>query len=301
MRTRWIGRPASRIAIALVTLIAGSSLSQADPIIYGSAFGGRLSTAASLYTINPNTGVGTLIGPIGFDRVGSLAFNPQNGTLYGVGNDPTTGAAELITINTTTGAGTLVGSLALGSSPVQDISFRHSDAGLFAYRSGNIYTINTTTGKATLVGITGSFPDGNGISFSAADTLYLANDLGLFTVNQSNGSVTLVENLNYPSPPFTPSGDPRENGLDFDPGTGTLYASLLNGFVTSPPRTNYLGTIDIPTGNVNLIGPTVPGLDGLAISPSAAPSTPEPGSLVLLGVGGSVLLFAGWRRRRSRV
>ncbi len=248
-------------------------------MLYGSAFIGP-GGAASLYTIDPATGAATLVGPIGFTRVSALDFNPSNGVLYGVGQDLLSNAV-LITVNTATGAGTEVGSLGLGGLVSQDIAFRPSDSTLFSYNFGNIYTINTTTGAATFVHTDpNGFPLGDALAFSSAGTLYTADETDLRIVDQTaGGTITHLVNLNYPI-----SGS-RANGMKFDFSTGTLYASAVSG----GPGTNYLATIDIGSGNVTEIGPTVAGLDALAVS------VPEPGSLVLFVAGGVGLLF--WGRR----
>src|SRR5689334_22330584 len=107
--------------LTVVVLLDGAGNLQGQTI-YGSAYTG-FQGQASLYTINPTNGTATLVGPIGFPRVGAIAFSPS-GTLYGVA-DPVDGPPVLITINRTTGAGTEIG-LLNGSEPVQDMSFRHS-------------------------------------------------------------------------------------------------------------------------------------------------------------------------------
>jgi len=62
----------------------------------------------SLATINTNTGLLTIIGPLGVSGMGALAFAPD-GTLYGATeNKGTSPFGALYTINTTTGTATLV-------------------------------------------------------------------------------------------------------------------------------------------------------------------------------------------------
>ena len=58
-----------------------------------------------LITIDPLTGQGASVGPIGFDRVESLEFDARSGLLYGT--DSTT--RQLIRIDPRTGQGTAVG------------------------------------------------------------------------------------------------------------------------------------------------------------------------------------------------
>ena len=134
---------------AVSALLVSGALAQ--PTIYGSAFSGS-SGAASFYRLDPATGTATLIGPIGYARVGAMDFAP-NGTLYAiaqVGSVSEGGlTVDLITINTATGAGTLVGNTGISANVFQDIAFRPSDGKLFAYNSGDLYTINPSTGLAT--------------------------------------------------------------------------------------------------------------------------------------------------------
>src|SRR5262249_55018990 len=93
------------VGLTVFLVLLGTSLALAQTI-YGSAytevFGGGVPGPSFLYSISPSTGAATLIGPIGFPGVGSLALAP-NGVLYGVANvASSTGRAELVTINTTT-------------------------------------------------------------------------------------------------------------------------------------------------------------------------------------------------------
>jgi hypothetical protein len=274
--------------IALAALVASAASAQT---IYGAAFNGP--TPARLYSISPTTGAFTLIGPIGFGVVSAMAFSPS-GTLYGVGQD--INGFELFTINTTTGAGTVVGPTGI-NSPFQDMAFR-SDGVLFGYGGGVIYTVNVSTGHATLVGDTTKFPDGNGLAFSSSNILYTANQTELDIVNQTTAALTTVVPLNYGSA-FGP-GESRANGMKFNPLNGTLYASVVNG---GPGSAWSLATINISTGVVTRIGPTVPGIDALAVSGTSGPPlpTPVPSSWLLTaaGLAGVALYQLRYRRRRT--
>src|SRR5579862_6767035 len=126
------------IGLTLGGIFLGSGVCSAAGTIYGTAYGDR-GAPASLYTLSPTTGAATLVGAIGFNQVGAIAFGPGN-VLFGVGTNGT-GTAVLITINTTTGAGTLVAPITglLGSccGVASDISFRPADGVLFLREGGD--------------------------------------------------------------------------------------------------------------------------------------------------------------------
>ena len=83
---------------------------------------------SSLYTINPTTGVPTLVGPIGFDKVGAIEFGPD-GILYGGVGSNVTNAGALISIDPSTGAGTLIGPT--GFLAISGLSFFPGSTGFF--------------------------------------------------------------------------------------------------------------------------------------------------------------------------
>jgi hypothetical protein len=104
--------------------------------LFGTAY--SLGGPASFYEIDPATGVATLIGNIGFNRVSGIARHPVTGVIYGTAARPSDNVAVLITINPATGVGTEVAPLNGGlphsfGSAYTDISFRGSDNALYAY------------------------------------------------------------------------------------------------------------------------------------------------------------------------
>ena len=75
---------------------------------------------------------------------------------------------------------------------------------------------------------------------------------------------------------FSPPVDnfPRTNAIDFDPDSGILFAARNDG--EGSDSENYLATVNIVTGAVTIIGPTVDGLDALAFLPTLEPLNQPP-------------------------
>jgi hypothetical protein len=134
-------------------VVAGIDYS-ADGVLYA------LTTKSddSLYTINPTTGVSTLVGPTGLSEIreGDLGFDPTSGTLYGLYNLGS-GGPEFFTLNTTTGAATIIGTIA--AEDLSDLS------GLAFDNSGQMWVLDTnvnTTRVPTLLKVDKT--DGNILS-----------------------------------------------------------------------------------------------------------------------------------------
>ena len=213
-------------------------------------------------TVDPVTGVGTEVGPTGLESFSGI-LGTSGGTF-------------------------------------PDISFRPSDSTLFGFSfpGEGIATIDLVTGSATQVdfatfnGELGfQANDGNGLAFSPSGTLFHAAGeeptgrtcsgtppLGgggapgcpdlLHTVDPATSIATIFKELLFPPAPagVVDDRDPRTNAMDFDPNTGILFASIVYGF--GGTASNFLGTIDLATGVVTLLGPTVRGLDALAVDPN---------------------------------
>ena len=267
MRSARMGGITFSLALVMVTGIALTARPVQAQSLFGAVAGPvEQSCPSNLYSINPTTGTGTLIGPIvgpgptNFCRVSAMAFDPTAGILYAIGCvDCHSGVGEvLLTIDTATGAGTQVGPV--GSLSATDISFR-SDGTLYAHQPNSVFTVDKATGAVTFVGDTGTEGAGNGMAFSPTDVLFLAPGRRLFTLNQATGVATFVTNLTFPG--ACGAFQQRVNAMDFQPGTGTLFGSL-NCPNTSTWR---LGRIDTSTGTITDVGQTVDGLDALAFQP----------------------------------
>jgi hypothetical protein len=232
----------------------------------------------TLYRLNPSKGTWVEVGPIGFDRVGSIDFHPVNGLLYGVAQRPSETTPVLIRINPISGRGTEIGPLdwTYPGGGHFDVSFRGSDDTLFmtalppAGEPTTLFTIDIDTGLATeigpLFGVNFDNP-GNAIAFSRDDTLYHIDKLGggtLNTLNQTTGAATSVMTLTYVG--FTLLTNPRMTGMDFNPRSDVAYLAINDG-AAGGGGPNYLATLDLGTGEVTNVVPagiSIAGLDGLA-------------------------------------
>ena len=102
-----------------------------------------LDTSLNLYSINPTTGVPTLLGPTGGPASSWYGMSTNSSTLY------MTFGSNLYTLNTTTGAATLVGGTG-GTQygalvTVNGTFYAGEDAG-----ANRVDTLNPSTGAATL-------------------------------------------------------------------------------------------------------------------------------------------------------
>ncbi len=298
-------------ALTILLFFAGAARAQ----LYGVATEEDLKSAdtntkvvvligeSTLYSIDPDSGAATPIGPTGFAFCTGLDFHPITNVLYAVCFDAGDNQV-LITIDPLTGAGTEVAMLSV-EGPIQDISFR-GDGTLFAYyisKPGNfLTTIDIDTGAVHFVGYSGLFGGGNGIGFGQSNDLFLADTdfvpsiPSLYLLNQSTGVASLITDLTLPP---LDEGVPLINSLDLNPETGVMFGSLDNQAFSYE---NYLVTINTTTGEVTNIGETVDGLEAIAfLNPpfvSAIPTLSEVGMVVMGLVLLSGSLFVLIRRRR---
>lgn len=254
------------IISVMMLALGGTSYAQ----LYGTTAGGS-SNPSTLYLINPVNGSANEIGPVGFDRCSSL--DAYEGVLYAVCERPETDIQVLVMVNHNSGAGTEIGPLD-SCRNIFDISFR-GDGELFAagWESPcvsdefQLLNINTASGNASIFGKLIDYfgcTAGNGLAFSPDDVLYysstncnLSNIIGqIYIVNQTTGLASQISSVNFP---FGSDDEVRTNAIEFNPDTGVMYASI-----NSSDEGSFLGIIDPDTGSINIIGPTVDRLDGIA-------------------------------------
>ncbi len=131
---------------------------------------------AQLLELDPATGHGTVIGPIGFADVDGLAFQPGTETLYGV----TYGSNKLLRIDITTGHGTVVANNVLSGKRLDDIAF-HPDGRAFILTGGTprVTRVDLATGAPLQQWLLTGATSLESLVFSPnGSTLYSAGDRG---------------------------------------------------------------------------------------------------------------------------
>ena len=130
--------------------VTGLAFHPTTGVLYGTTSNLSPSNPRSLITIDPNTGVGTLIGSTSGHVMTDIAFD-SSGTLYGWSGWRDRGTSDLNTINLTTGAATIVGDFG-GDTSGNGLAFDSSGtlyADLRFPVPGSTHTINPATGLAT--------------------------------------------------------------------------------------------------------------------------------------------------------
>ncbi|MEA2095085.1 MAG: T9SS type A sorting domain-containing protein [Candidatus Cloacimonadota bacterium] len=177
-------------------------------ILYGADYG----TGSNLYTIDPATGYGTLVGNINGGIIIAMACD-NDGNLYGVDILD----EGLYSIDPVTGAGTLIGSLGISISYAQGADYDKDDDVLYlaAYTaSGELYTCDTATGATTYIG---AFPGGMEVT-ALAIPYTLAEDgapaaVSDLVVTPDAGGALSCE-LTWINPDLTFAGDPLTELLE---------------------------------------------------------------------------------------
>jgi len=268
----------ARTLVAVLLLVGGiavpSTWSQAATLYAANGAGGNPS---NLVILDQNTGaVVSTVGPIGFAVTG-LAVHPLTGVLYGsTASLDETASGSLLTISKTTGAGTVVGPI---GRTIPDLAFT-SDGTLYGWsRSPNaLHRINVATGQPTRVGNFNLGTNFAGLGLAAASN-------GLVLGTAGNGPLFKVDPNTGVALPFTTTNWARINtafgALAFGPG-GILYGMGLAGSPGGGDLTVFLVRIDLPSGNVTELGPSVPFGDAIAFDPPVFPAVELPSPIPTL-------------------
>ncbi len=172
---------------------------------------GLLDPAATLFSVDPATGLGTGLVNLDFGKdvdVSVRALTFADDKLYAINNGggrfSTTGADDLYLVDTSTGAGTLIGNT--GFNGVQGLT-TGPDGKLYAWDLGSfnpddgsgLLLIDPTTGVGADVDGSIGETDGGDIqtlAFSSDGKLYGGRD-ALYLVDPSTGAATLVGSGGY--------------------------------------------------------------------------------------------------------
>jgi hypothetical protein len=249
--------------------VTGLAFDPTSPgMLYGSTSNAGTS-GNSLITIDPQTGIGTLVGPYGAGIYGmaDIAFNAQ-GNLFGWAKNTADNTPDLYSIDKTTGTATLVGDSGFFSGQGGGLAFESSGT-LYLSPGGAsdvLYTVDPGTGQTsngpTLNGA--PFPGGkiNAMKFGS-DGLYGVNigpaqETHLVRINVTNGdvidigpSVDRLDALAFqpvPNGEPTPTPSPTPRTLNFPATEGAFQVSpggegnTRDAFVTkvSPDGSEYL-------------------------------------------------------------
>jgi hypothetical protein len=290
-------------SLALVLLTTSAS---AGPIVYvvtGNQQFGTVDLATGAFSrIGPNTPEGEdglVSGPNGslltLTFSGNLdSINPVTGVTSLVG---ATGLADCSNFPVSPCGPTSANDLALlwGTIYATDIS-------------NNLYTVNPLTGAATLIGLTGipavpAIPDSPN-----PDGTFNAFDESLFSAGGNLYATFDAITIN-PSPfTVTPVISPALYEINPTTGHATLIAptALTIGAVVGVNGTFYafnnmagqVATLNLANGNTTAVSNFPP--DGGLLVQGAAPDVPEPASFALVGIGIAVIAVRKRRRDNQR-
>jgi hypothetical protein len=228
-----------------------------ETVLYGAVFFGP-DGLSDLYTIDPATGVASLVGPIGYQRCSGM---DHHAGLLLAACENATDANVLVSIDPATGAGTELVQLDLGGyDAVPDVSFRGSDGALYGMIEccdQRLGSIDVGTGVATLLDSPGTNCCGNGLAFRLDGTLFYAGESDLTIVDATNGAALATQPLDFP----VTSCCPTIAAMDFHPETGVLYGMMKRA------GEGTLVTIDTATAEVAEVGFSADGMDALAWGP----------------------------------
>ncbi len=196
--------------------------------VYGVSLNGANSGnpgASSLYTIDPATGAGTLVGDFidiyGFGgyAVNAIAIDPTTGNMYASTTNWSGVFNGLLAINSSTGVATEIGEF---GDTADGRALTFDSAGQlwgWSEESDDPITIDKATGAATVVGESGIGTARQVLAFDSSDALILVQNTNVYTIDQVTGAAVLDTTLSF---------DPGRGGAVFD-ATDMLWAPETSG------------------------------------------------------------------------
>ncbi|MEM7009637.1 MAG: IPTL-CTERM sorting domain-containing protein [Thermodesulfobacteriota bacterium] len=302
-------------ALTIIVLTAGYSINTIaqDAVLYVGATEECDSNPAgensSLYLVNPQDATSSLIGPVGFNGLTSLAIL-GDGRLVGTANmDDGSRTAVLIEINPITGQGTLIGVIGNENNPgecgrVPGITYDPTTNTLYGVvRNCNfpggpnfLGAINQNNGQLTIIGDIDSPGAGNGLAIRDDGTLFwAANGPGparINTVDQTNAMITNSVVLSQ--------DEALPNALAFHPASQQLYMTNREPVDPFSFPESTLDIINTTTGELTVVGQLPNCSNGLIFVPTPrnVPTLSQWGLMAMtlvLGIVGFIVI----RRRQS--
>ncbi|CAG0981656.1 hypothetical protein PHYC_01798 [Phycisphaerales bacterium] len=209
----------------------------------------------------------------------AIDFNGDASVLYGITAAASPGQ-QFGTIDTTTGNFTPIGLTGVAEANWGGLAHDATNGNMYALAGTNLYTMNLATGAATLATpLTAPGMLLIDIAVHPITGQMYGHDIAtdnLVSIDKVTGLVT----------PIGPTGFLANfaQGMDFDPQTGILYATVYTG-----GGTGAFCSFDLNTGAATAIVSTTPWNAEMEMA-----IAPAPGALALVGLGGLAML----RRRR---
>ncbi len=299
IRRLWadLAGPSLRASFCMLTgLIMFASTSAFGQTAYAVEF----NQANNLFGVmNLLTGGFTQLGSEGSTLFNDIAQAPS-GNLYGIIN-----TTSLVTLNTNTGAA--LTSVTFNVSGIESLAIA-SNGTLYGATQGALYTINAANGHATLVG---SFNNsaigtsGQNIRFGSDGNLYdtdggvSATNTDLFQISTVNGQATLMGVVtNFPGLCLENAGS-QMYGVGIQLGSASSLVQDLVGIDLSslkPGGTNSNGSpLDV---SYNLLTANFPNNYNFSSADTFIVPAPEPSTVSLSILGGTILLIISRRRMR---